>query len=105
MIDIKIQDICFAHATLFGNGDLKIKSNYFNWYRGPQQKEICFFTDSKLLQIASHINSFCKINVAWLLEPPSVNPYSYQWIRQNHHFFNYVLSYNKELLSIDKKFK
>jgi len=104
MIDIKIKDVCFAHANCIGSGDLKIYPSYFNWYRGNESRDICFFTDTSLQQITNQSNSFCKINVAWLMEPPSINSTSYQWIRDNHQFFEYVLTHNKEILSIDKKF-
>jgi len=102
--EIKLIDSAFAHATSFGNGDLKIKPNTFDWYRGNEPRDICFFTDSQLSQIANQSNPYCKVNVAWLLEPPSVSPSSYEWIKQNYNFFDYVLTYNKELLSIDKRF-
>lgn len=105
MIEIKIKDNCFSHAKLFGNGDLKLSSKYFNWYRGNEEKEICFFTDMSLTEVNNFNKPRSKINVAWLLEPPSISPQIYQWIKQNYSFFDYVLTYNKELISIDKKFK
>lgn len=100
---IKIVDSAFAHANCCANGNLEIHPTYFDWYRGPEPKEICFFTDGSLLHVMNSDNS-CSKNIAFLIEPPSVNPHAYEWIRHNHSFFDYVLTHNNELLSVDDKF-
>lgn len=104
IMEIKIYDRSFAHASLFGNGDLKLNSNNISWYRGSEAKDICFFTDFCLQFI--HIPNISKgtINVAWLLEPPSIASQNYQWIQNNYKLFDYVLTYDKSLLGLDKRF-
>lgn len=101
---IKIVDSAFVHATSFGNGDFKINPSFFQWDRTNSSNEFCFFTDSNLEQVANPSLIQCKRNIAWLLEPPSINQNSYQWIMSNFSFFDFVLTHNKELLSIDKRF-
>lgn len=101
---IKIIDSAFAHANCCANGNLGLEPTYFDWFRGPESQEICFFSDGSLTQVDNPANPFCKTNVAMLIEPPSVNPTAYQWIRENHLLFDYVLTHNQDLLSISNGF-
>jgi len=105
MMEVKIVDRNFAHAYLFGNGDLKMSAKEMQWYRGNDARDICFFTDMTLGEVNNFQLPRSRINVAWLLEPPSVALQTYNWIKSNYEFFDYVLTYNKELLSISPKFK
>lgn len=104
---IKILDRQFSHnpECSFGVGDLKIKPSFFEWYRGTekQHNDIVVMTEScmKLVDVQTE-----GIRILLVLEPPSINPYTYQWIKQpeNYQKFNYILTYNEELLSLDKRF-
>lgn len=45
--------------------------------------------------------------VALIIEPPAINPASYEWIKNpsNYNKFEHVLTYCKDLLSVSPKFK
>ena len=74
---IKILDRQFAHnpECSFGAGDLKIKPNYFEWYRGieKQDNDIVVITEScmKLVDMQPE-----KIRILLILEPPCINTYT-----------------------------
>ncbi|HYE69278.1 MAG TPA: hypothetical protein VEA58_11745 [Anaerovoracaceae bacterium] len=104
---IKIADTQFAHTPggSFGTGDLCIPPSHFDWYRGDETiNNIIVVTESCFHQVDRYTESF---KIALLIEPPLINTESYHWIRQecNYKTFNLILTYNKELLSIDSRFK
>jgi hypothetical protein len=94
MIHPKIKDKNFAHIKNAGYYDNKVVSKYIDWYRGDEYRDVCFFTDICLTEVDS---TPAKVKVAWLLEPPAIIGGSYQYILQNHHKFDYILSFAKEL--------
>lgn len=104
---IKLIDKQFAHnpECSFGVGDLKIKPSYFEWYHGieKQDNDIVVMTESCMKLVDMQIES---VKILLILEPPCISPYTYQWIKQpeNYQKFNYILTYNEELLSLDKRF-
>ncbi len=69
---------------------------YIDWYRGPDFRKYTFYTD-KCFEIEK-LNPD-SINIAWLLEPPIIDPKAYDYILKNYSKFNYVLTYDKEILS------
>lgn len=72
------------------------KPRCIEWSRdNVKQGPVCFFTDLELQRVDS-INIERK--VAWLLEPPAINPSMYEWIKQNNRKFDFVLTFDKELL-------
>ena len=104
---IRLCDTQFAHnpECSFGAGDLKIKPTFFEWNRSANKAEndIVVMTEScmKLVDMQPE-----KIRILLILEPPCINAYTYQWIKQpdNYAKFDYILTYNSELLNLDKKF-
>jgi Mor family transcriptional regulator len=42
--------------------------------------------------------------IAWLVEPPAIFPNPYNWIKDNHKKYKYVLTYSQELLSLGENF-
>lgn len=46
-----------------------------------------------------------KHNIAFLVEPITVSPHLYGWIKDNHQNFDMVITHHKPLLQIDPKFK
>lgn len=104
---IKLLDKQFFHnpECSFGVGDLKIKPTYFEWDRTSikADNDIVVMTEScmKLVDVQTE-----SIKILLVLEPPCVSPYTYQWIQQkeNYQKFNYILTYNEELLALDKRF-
>jgi len=96
---IKIYDRAFAHADY--TTDFQ-KSKYVTWDRNyhPQAEEPVFYTDSML----AHINGESSNKYALLIEPPSISPSTYLFIKNNYHRYEKVLTYNKELLDEGKNF-
>lgn len=102
MIDIRLIDSNFAHATSCSNGDLKIYPRHFNWYRGSDPKEVTVFVDNACQQV--HQVTANK-RVWMLLEPPTISPHLYQLARSPivQGLFDYILTFDKELVKIDPK--
>jgi len=40
-----------------------------------------------------------KRKVAWLLEPNAIHPHMYEWIKTNNRLFDYVLTFDEDLIS------
>ena len=50
------------------------------------------FTDSQMLK---HPLYTVPQKIAWLVEPPSISPWSHEWIKSNYHHFEYVVTHIK----------
>lgn len=75
-------------------------NDLFDWYRGGEVvNNTCFFTDNHLHEVERVKN--VKRKVAWLIEPRAINPGMYEWIQNNHDKFDYVLTFDRELLRKD----
>ena len=95
---IKIQDFNFYHDK----GSSKFcPPSYFEWYRGPNYRPTEVFTDSALSLVR---NSSAKTKVAWLLEPESIAPNAYEFIKQYHSLFDIVVSHKKERICPNQVF-
>lgn len=95
---VRIVDVNFNHGESSCHGR---KPKYFEWDRRKYPSKICFFTDRVLSQA---INDPSERKIAWLYEPKSIDPTTYQWIINNHHIFDYVFTYDKTLCDINEKF-
>lgn len=42
--------------------------------------------------------------IAWLIEPPVITPYPYDWIKRHNNLYKYVLTYSEELISKGENF-
>lgn len=98
-MNIKIIDCEFQHVSTFNNGKLNINPIHFNWYRGNEYTDITIFTD-RCLHYVFDINS--NIKIAWIIE--SIFPAYIDWIKNNYNSFDYILTNNRELLTISNKF-
>lgn len=99
---INILDSNFAHHP---NNSVAYKqhSKFFEWYRGDELiSNTVFFTDLHLKD-ALRVKR-AKRKVAWLLEPRAINPSIYDWIEQNNKTFDYVLTFDKQLLDRGSNF-
>ena len=93
---IKIIDRNFAHAQY--SSDYQ-DSKYIVWDRtAPSQNDLVFITDTSL---PSPININIR-KIAWLMEPREIFPSNYKWMENNHHRFEHVLTYDKELISLSR---
>ena len=96
-MEVKIVDSAFGHTDF----STLQKTNLFKWYRGNEKRRVCFYTDKSLPKV---VNGIDDINVAWLIEPRVIDGLSYKYIEANHHLFDYILTYDKHLLSLGEKF-
>lgn len=96
---IKIADTQFAHGTSLGSGDLKLKPRFIEWYRGKEYRSDAIFVTESCFHLIDNYTE--PIKIAWLLEPKSISPSPYEWIRNpvNYKKFSLILSHNKELLT------
>ena len=96
---VKIFDQNFAHAkysTDFQN------SKYIIWDRNATIVEgyPIFYTDRFLTnKIENKKNTY-----GWLLEPPSISPQTYNYVKNNNTKFDKVLTYDKDLLDLGENF-
>lgn len=96
MMQIKIVDTQFAHGTSLGSGDLKIYPKHFQWYRGTDNiNDMVVITESMFHKVDEFTE---KIKIAWLLEPISISPDGYKWIKENYWKFDYVLTHNLDFI-------
>ena len=102
LIPLKIVDGGFAHCEYSGNPMPPTSfSKYIVWDRNVSEfEEVVFYTDDDLLKPQSGHRK----KIAWLSEPICKQPYIYNWISQNHHLYDYVLTNEKELLDMGEKF-
>lgn len=102
VIDITIYDTNFTGDKCTCRGQVP---SYFNWNRDISSENKCigksvFFTDNTLKQVEQYSGD--KLKVAWLLEPRAIYPHSYEFIELYHDKFDYIITYDDYLLSIDK---
>ena len=107
MLQINIFDREFSHTlNIVGY----ITSTYYTkpkdlvWVNKKMDYDgITIFTDSYLLDpIVDQVRA--KIKIFLLLEPPAVKPNTYANIINNEHKFDYILTYNEELLKRGGKY-
>lgn len=101
---LKIYDVQFAHTpdSSFGGGDLMIPITYFSWYRGNDiVGDVAVITEGSFNKINSVKE---KTKIAMIIEPPCINYSAYTWISENHHLFDYILTHNRNMLSLGHKF-
>jgi hypothetical protein len=94
----KIKDIAFGHQP---NMSWHWKSERgIEWYRGDDYYDTCFFADRELNKVDS---VQAKRKIAILVEPPAILNEGYNFIRENHSKFDYILTYSQEMIAIDPK--
>jgi hypothetical protein len=62
--------------------------------------EIVIYTDDRI----PNAIKIGKVNIALLLEPEEFIPQIYQWVKTNFKHFDYILTWDKKMLDIDKRF-
>lgn len=102
---IKLYDTAFAHEDYCGSKIGKNIPNDVIWDRSGNinDSDIVVFTDSSLFNV-DHVNLNCK-KVAWLIEPPCVSSYNYDYISRNYDKFDIILTHQERLCDISPKFK
>jgi hypothetical protein len=101
MIEISLRDHSFSHCPEgIGLGNTKINRIKFN-RDSNTWKDICFFTDINIMN-NEVLNSKSRINIAWILEPLSINSPTYQKVYQDLDKYHYILTHNLELININR---
>lgn len=99
MLELKLVDKSFIMCgPSCGTGSTGKSPKKLKWI--SDLSETVVFTDYCLHEFHNYnINK-----IAMIIEPPSIIPHIYQWIKDNHQYFDYVLTFDKELLEISNKF-
>lgn len=102
MLRVNLLDSNFVHHK---NNSVAHKqhSKHIEWVRDNELvSDVCFFTDLRLGDVDRV--KVCKKKVAWLLEPKAINPSIYEWITRNNRKFDFILTFDKELLDRGENF-
>jgi len=95
MVEVNIRDKNFGGepSSCHKGINKHVKWNFTN----TPVSDTCFLTDMCLQDI--HKASGVKRKVAWLLEPNAIHPHMYEWIQTNNRLFDYVLTFDEDLIS------
>ena len=97
MNKVTLFDNSFSHAFSRNNGDTKILSKHIIFDRN-QIHDIIFYTDS-FLKNNYVLNFKGKKNIAWILEPRSIDDTTYEQVIRNLNLYDYVISHDKFFIS------
>jgi len=100
MVKINIRDKNFGgEPSSCHNGTNK----FVEWEFGNvKASKSCFITDLCLTDVykAQHVDR----KIAWILEPKAIFPQVYTWIEQNNKLFDFVLTYDLDLVNKGQNF-
>lgn len=100
---VNIRSQNFAHAGQFCH--MERKNKYVEWiFDNKQVSDTCWFTDLSLKDVLKCRPGIIKRKVAWILEPRAVDLQSYNWISANNRLFDFVVTFDKELLDRGENF-
>lgn len=98
--EISILDGNFAHhpeSMTHGKS-----ARYFKWNRENKiTSKSCFITDNFIHRV-DKCNADRKVGM--LIEPPAINPSIYSFCKEHYKKFDYILTFDKELLDMGKNF-
>jgi len=79
-------------------------NKYFEWIwdRQPIDSDITVFSDNHIRDVEK---SRSKVKVAWLIEPPVINSFIYDYAAKNSHLFDLIFTFDERLLKLGSKFK
>ncbi len=99
-----IRDSLFGHAAAANNGDLGVAPQKLRFSRDGDLKAVTFYTDLDLLRAKDDSKTY---KIAWLIESPEVHKEAYEKITDSsiYRLFDLVLTFDKRLLSLDRRFK
>ena len=93
MNKVTLFDTSFSHAFSRNNGDIKILSKNILFDRN-EIHDVIFYTDS-FLKNNYACNFKEKKNIAWILEPRSIDDSVYEQVIKNLNLYDYVISHDK----------
>lgn len=99
MIDIHIRD-----SNFFSEQYPERPHTLFNWVwdRDPVNSDITVFSDCYIREAET---SASKVKIAWLIEPPVINSFIYDYVLANHNLFDLILTFDESLLGLGPKVK
>lgn len=100
---INIVDVAFAHSTSSSLNNIPKHIEWCRTFNRDEEQDLIIFTDQCIFQKPRFK---CKKSIFWLIEPVSVYPYSYSFVKENiNHpdFADYILTYDKELCKLSDK--
>ena len=84
---------------------MEAKNKYVEWvFDNELVSNTCWFTDLCFADVLKCRPGIIKRKVAWTLEPRAVYPQIYDWISTNNRLFDFVITYDKELLDRGENF-
>jgi hypothetical protein len=102
MSKLKLVDGAFSHSEMGYCSDFQT-SKIFQWDRTPYTNEdTVIFTDTFLKKA---LDSNAKHKVAWLIEPIDIGGQNYEFVKNNLHTFDRVLTHEKSLLDLGGKYQ
>jgi hypothetical protein len=94
MKEINIRDSTFAHHPESVTHEKK--ATMFKWCRENRVvSDSCFITDRHLQEVDK---LRAKRKIAMLIEPRAIHPFTYKFVEENNKKFDYILTFDKELL-------
>lgn len=94
MITLRLRDSCFPFAASASASDdtLEMRPRLLQWDRNAPPTVPTVYTDHHL---EAALYEHAPIKIAWLIEPPSINPHSYAFVREHRSAFDHVLSHQR----------
>lgn len=100
MINIKLVDKMVAHEESFFKKGLK---NLNLIRKNIENNDITLYTDQTLHLVLNDNKS--KIKIGLIFESPEITPDCYDFLKNNFKYFDLILTFDKELLELDERFK
>ncbi len=91
-------DASFAHCDYSNQPEPPVlKPRNLRWNRQPTAEATCplFITDFVL---GEHARAGNRRKIAWVVEPMSIQPHTYEWIQKNYQHFHAVVCHDFEAL-------
>ncbi len=100
-VKVNIRDQQFGHHSSCHMATNK----YVEWvFDNERVSNTCWFTDLCFEDVQKSKPGAIKRKVAMINEPRAIYPHTYEWISYNNRLFDFVLTYDKELLDRGQNF-
>ena len=101
---VKVVDSTFSHGPAIGYGGERAgeRPQHFQWDTSPGPADVKVFTDIRLKEA---VDDPTPRKIALLIEPPAINSGMYDWIVDNAHEFQAVLTHQKRLVERGRPFR
>ena len=101
MVELNLRDTNFIP---WDESSCHLATNkHVKWISGNEMvSNSCFITDQYLEDVKKA--SGVKRKIAWILEPRSIFPHVYKWIEENNRLFDYVLTYDQNLIDLGQNY-